>query len=207
MDESFRAGKKAQKNPRSPGASRGALRGPSRQGPGLGPGVFCRGFACCWRFAWTGSAGVHTRGLDTRSLAQHMVYSEPNAVKNWPPWMRDWHRLVQLTAKKGSFTRKKAQKNTRSARASRGALREPSRQGAALGPGVFSRGFADFWRFACTGSAGVHSSLNHVTDLPDAVLKWTLCTQKVRWKKKNFSRKASIRRKHPDFSFKVPRCP
>jgi hypothetical protein len=37
------------------------------------------------------------------------------------------------------------------------------------------------------------------TDLPDAVLKWTL------WKK-NFSRKASIRKKRPDFSFKVPGC-
>ena len=134
--------------------------------------------------------------LEARGAPFDTVQNLAACAPNWP--------IGSKKEKKGSFTRKKAQKNTRSARASRGALREPSRQGAALGPGVFSRGFADFWRFACTGSAGVHSSLNHVTDLPDAVLKWTLCTQKVRWKKKNFSRKASIRRKHPDFSFKVP---
>ena len=46
--------------------------------------------------------------------------------------------------KRGSFKRKKAQKNPRSARASRGPLRGPSRQGTALGPGVFCRGFACF---------------------------------------------------------------
>jgi len=140
--------KKAQKNPPSARASRGALRG-------LGWGLVC--FAevlLVFEHSLGPAPPVCSRAGLTRARSLNTVYSEQNAVKNWPPWRRDWHRLVQLTAQKNP-----------------------------------------------------HSSLNHVTDLPDAVLKWTLCTQEVRWKKKNFSRKASIRRKHPDFSFKVPRCP
>jgi len=35
-------------------------------------------------------------------------------------------------------------------------------------------------RLTSFSSTNCYSSLNHVTDLPDAVFKWTLCTQKVR---------------------------
>ena len=84
---------------------------------------------------WMNPSAPYTRGLDTRSLAQHMIYSERNAVKNWPPWsqVERTHFCVEL---------------------------------------ILYRTY----------------SIENTTDLPEAVLKWTLCTQKVRWKKKNLER-------------------